>query len=136
MHMQSDEQEIRLLVSTWMDATRVGDVEQVLSLMTEDAVFLVPGQPPMRKAGFAAQMRAQSGANAPQFDGTSEIQEIQVLGDWAFMWTKLKVVLTPPGGASPMTRAGHTLTILKKDGGKWLLARDANLLAPVGSVVR
>lgn len=25
----------------------------------------------------------------------------------------------------------HTLTVLKKANGKWLLARDANLLAPV-----
>jgi ketosteroid isomerase-like protein len=66
----------------------------------------------------------------PQIDGTSEIQEIKVLGDWAYMWTKLKVVVTPPGGA-PMTRAGHTLSILKKVNGKWLLARDANMLAPV-----
>jgi hypothetical protein len=23
------------------------------------------------------------------FDGTSDIQEINVLGDWAFMWAKL-----------------------------------------------
>jgi uncharacterized protein (TIGR02246 family) len=60
--------------------------------------------------------------------GTSEIQEIKVLGDWAFMWTKLTVVVTPPGGAQPMTRAGHTLSILKKQNGKWVLARDANML--------
>jgi len=30
------------------------------------------------------------------------------------MWTKLTAVVTPPGGAQSMTRAGHTLTILKK----------------------
>ena len=53
------------------------------------------------------------------------------MGDWAFMWTKLKVVVTPPDGAPSMTRAGHTLSILKKQGGKWVLARDANMLAPV-----
>jgi hypothetical protein len=45
----------------------------------------------------------------------------------------LTVVVTPPGGASPMTRAGHTLTILHKQDGKWLLARDANLLAPAAT---
>ena len=27
---------------------------------------------------------------------------------------------------SPVTRAGNTLTIFKKENGKWLLARDAN----------
>jgi ketosteroid isomerase-like protein len=54
-----------------------------------------------------------------------------VLGDWAFMWTKLTVVVTPPGGAPPTTRAGHTLSILNKQNGKWVLARDANMLSPV-----
>ena len=129
--MQDDEQEIRQLVATWMSATQYGDVDTILDLMTEDVVFLVAGQPPMRKADFAAQAKAQAGQGAPTFEGSSEIQEIQVLGDWAFMWTKLKVIVTPPGGAAAKVRAGHTLTVLRKDNGKWLLARDANLLAPV-----
>jgi uncharacterized protein (TIGR02246 family) len=129
--MQNDEQEIRQLVSTWMTASKAGDIETVLSLMADDVVFLMPGQPVMRKADFAAAARAQAGADAPQLDGSSEIQEIKVLGDWAFMWTRLTVVATPPGGARAVTRAGHTLTILKKQNGKWVLARDANLLAPV-----
>jgi uncharacterized protein (TIGR02246 family) len=129
--MPNDEQEIRQLVSTWMAASRAGDVDTVLSLMADDAVFLVPGQPVMRKADFAAAARAQARGDAPQFDGSSEIQEIQILGDWAFMWAKLTVVATPPGGAEPVKRAGHTLTILKKQAGRWVLARDANMLAPV-----
>lgn len=129
--MPNDEQEIRQLVSTWMAASKAGDVEKVLSLMADDVVFLVPGQPVMRKADFAAAARAQSGADAPQFDGSSEIQEIKVFGDWAFMWTKLTVVVTPPGSTQCVTRAGHTLSILKKQDGKWVLARDANMLAPV-----
>jgi uncharacterized protein (TIGR02246 family) len=132
--MQTDEQEIRQLVATWMAATKAGDIETVLSLMSEDVVFLLPGQVPMMgKPAFAAAAKANSTQEAPQFDGTSEIREVQVLGAWAFMWTKLSVVVTQPGGAAPMTRAGHTLSILKKQNGKWLLARDANMLAPVSN---
>ena len=129
--MQNDEQEIRQLVSTWMAASKAGDVDTVLSLMADDVVFLVPGQPVMRKADFAAAARAQAGKDAPRFDGSSEIQELRILDDWAFMWARLTVVVTPPGGAEPVTRAGHTLTILKKQDGRWVLARDANMLAPV-----
>lgn len=130
--MQQDEQEIRQLVSTWMEATKAGDIDTVLSLMADDVVFLVTGQPPMvGKSAFAEAARAQSGQAAPTFEGVSEIQEIQVLGEWAYMWTRLKVVVTPPGGASSMTRTGHTLSILKKQNGKWVLARDANMLAPI-----
>lgn len=129
--MQSDERAIRALTATWMAATKAGDVETVLSLMTDDVVFLVPGRPVMRKADFEAASRAQAGEGAPQFEGTSEIQEIQVSGEWAFMWSKLTVVVTPAGGAKPITRAGHTLTIFRKQNGTWALARDANLLALV-----
>ena len=129
--MQSDEQEIRQLVSTWMAASKAGDVDTVLSLMADDVVFLMPGQPVMQKGDFAVAARARLGQEAPQFNGTSEIQEIRILGDWAFMWTKLTVVVTPPGGVQPMTRAGHTLSILNKQSGKWVLARDANMLVPM-----
>jgi uncharacterized protein (TIGR02246 family) len=129
----SDEQEIRQVIATWMSATKSGDVATVLSLMADDVVFLLPGREPMRKAEFAAAAKQQSGQDGPKIDGTSDIQEIKVVGDWAFMWTRLKVVVTPPGAAKTMTRAGHTLSVLKKENGKWVLARDANMLVPQGT---
>ena len=58
--MQTDEDQIRQLVATWMSATKTGDVETVLSLMADDVVFLVAGRPPMRKDEFAAMARAQA----------------------------------------------------------------------------
>jgi len=129
--MPSDEQQIRQLVETWMTATKAGDNEIVLGLMADDVIFLVAGQPPMiGKAAYAAASRTAPGQPAMQFEGRSEIKEIKVLGDWAYMWSHLTVVVRPPGGAVPMTRAGHTLSILRKQDGKWLLARDANMLAP------
>lgn len=131
--MESDEEQIRELVQTWMSATKTGDLDTVLSLMADDAVFLIAGQPPMiGKAAYAAAASpGRPDQERPRFDGRSEIQEIKVLGDWAYMWTKLRVVITPQGGAQSVARAGHTLTVLKKHNGKWLLARDANMLSPV-----
>lgn len=129
--MDRDEQEIRQLVATWMAATRSGDVQTVMSLISDDAIFLLPGQKVMRKPDFAATAKAQAGFQAPEIDGQSEIQEVKVLGDWAFMWSHLTVAVTPADGGAPTKRAGHTLTIFNKQNGKWVLARDANLLAPV-----
>jgi uncharacterized protein (TIGR02246 family) len=129
--MQSDEIEIRKLVATWMSATKAGDIDTVLNLMADDAVFLVSGRPPMYKSDFAVAAKAQTNHAAPKFEGTSDIQEIKVVGDWAFMWARLTVIATPPDGSPPIERAGHTLTVLNKIKGQWLLARDANLLALV-----
>ncbi len=128
--MQNDEQQIRQLVATWQAATKAGNVDTVLGLMTDDVVFLLPGRPPMRKDEFASLSRVPHDKLAPKMDSAQEIHEIQVSGDWAFMWTKLSVSITPLGGQTT-ERAGHTLTVLKRVNGKWLLARDANLLAPV-----
>jgi uncharacterized protein (TIGR02246 family) len=134
--MPDDEQQIRQLVTTWMAATNAADIDTVLDLMTDDVIFLLCGQPPIvGKANFASAARASAGQRAPQFDGTSEIQEIKVLGDWAFMWTRLSVIATPPQGR-PVTRAGHTLSILRKENGKWRLARDANMLVSVQNGAR
>jgi uncharacterized protein (TIGR02246 family) len=127
--MQNDEQEIRQVIANWMSATRAGDVDAVLDLMTDDVVFLVPGQAPFGKAAFAAAMRTQSDTRM-QLDGNSELREVRVLGDWAFAWTRLTVTATTPG-EPPVVRAGHTLSVFRKQAGKWRLARDANLLATV-----
>ena len=101
--MSDDEKAIRELVATWLSATKAGDADTVLSLITDDVVFLQPGQPVMRKADFAAKSRAQSAQGAPRIDASSDIQEIKVLGDWAFMWTRLSVTMTPPAAGQPVT---------------------------------
>jgi uncharacterized protein (TIGR02246 family) len=124
--MQSDEQAIRQLIKDWLDASKAHDTQKVLSLMTEDVVFLMPGQPPMKgKPAFAA---AQAGSAGMAIDGDCDIQEINLQGDWAFIWTNLSVTVTPPGAAA-LNRFGHTLTILRKENGAWKIARDANMLA-------
>jgi uncharacterized protein (TIGR02246 family) len=125
--MTDDERAIRDLVATWMSASQAGDMRTVLNLMTDDVVFMVPGREPFGKEAFAAQSQSMKDV---RLEGTSDIQEIQVLGDWAYIRNHIKMTITPPSGA-PMRRAGYTLTILRKQAdGRWLLARDANLLTP------
>jgi uncharacterized protein (TIGR02246 family) len=127
--MTNDEREIRELVDRWMAASRDGDLAKVLSLMTDDVIFMVPGQEPFGKQAFAA---ASEGMKDVRIEGTSDIQEIRVMGDWAYLRNHLTMTATPPKGGKPMRRAGYTLTILRKEAdGKWRLARDANLMTTV-----
>jgi uncharacterized protein (TIGR02246 family) len=124
--MTEDERAIRRLVDRWMTATKAGDVATVLSLMADDVVFMVPGREPFGKEEFRAAADQQKGL---AIDGSSEIVEVEVFGEWAFMRTRLTVTMTPQGSKDPVRRSGYTLTILRKDAdGNWLLARDANLL--------
>ena len=126
--MTDDERAIRDLVATWMAASQSGDVATVLGLMADDVVFIVPGREPFGKEAFAAASQSMKGV---RFEGSYDIREIKVVDDWAYMHNYLTVAMTPPGG-EPMRHAGHTLSILlKQPDGKWVLARDANLVMKV-----
>jgi uncharacterized protein (TIGR02246 family) len=56
--MSADEQAIRKLIDDWMQATARGDLDQVLSMMSDDVVFMTAGREPFGKQEFAAQSRA------------------------------------------------------------------------------
>jgi uncharacterized protein (TIGR02246 family) len=125
---ENDERAIRDLVATWMEASRAGDTAKVLSLMADDVIFQVPGREPFGKEAFAAMSEGMKGV---RMEGSSDIRELRVLGDWAYLRNHITITVTPPGG-KPVKRAGYTLTILhKQTNGQWLLARDANLLTEV-----
>lgn len=120
-----DEAAIRAMVQRWMEASMAGDHETVLGLMTDDAIFMVPGREPFGKQAFAemAQEPQQAG-----LDGRIDIVELKLLGDWAYMRARIDIEMTPPGQPA-IHRAGYTLTLLRKEAdGQWRLARDANLL--------
>jgi uncharacterized protein (TIGR02246 family) len=123
--MTDDERAIRQVIETWMQASREGDTQTVLSLMTEDAVFMVPGRPPFGREAFQQASNAMAGA---RLEGTNELVELRVLGDWAFSRNHIDLTMTPPSG-EPVRRSGYTLTLYRKEAdGRWRLMRDANLL--------
>jgi uncharacterized protein (TIGR02246 family) len=125
--MTADEHAIHDLVASWMQASQDGDIDTVLSLMADDVVFMVPGREPFGKEAFRA---ASQGMKDMRMQSTSEIRELKVIGGWAYARNYLEVTVTPPGG-HPVRRSGYTLTLFRKEpDGRWLLARDANLLAP------
>jgi uncharacterized protein (TIGR02246 family) len=126
--MPDDERAIRELIQTWLAATQKGDLQTVLGLMADNVIFMVPGLSPFGKDAFVASFKTLSGV---RFETSSEIKEIKVLGDWAYLRNYLEVTMTPGGGGAVLRRSGYTLTILRKEpDGRWLVARDANLLAP------
>src|SRR5437868_5981516 len=129
--MENDELAIRNLVKTWLEASKSGDIQTVLGLMSDDVIFMVPGREPFGKAEFAESGKDMKGVH---FEGRSDIQELTILGEWAWMRNRLEVTMTPPRGKAARL-AGYTLTILRKmsDGG-WVIVRDANLLTPKSEI--
>lgn len=134
--MQTDEQSIRSLFAEWQTASEEGDVERLSRLMSDDVVFLRPGQPPMRgRDSFLAAFR--EGMKQYRIESEGSIKELHVADDVAWCWTHLSVTVTPLKDGLSMRRSGNTLTILHKqpDHG-WVIVRDANMLTsqPVSSL--
>lgn len=128
--MSDDEKAIRQLFEDWMRASRAGDNAAVLDMLADDVLFLLPGREPFGKAEFAQMI--SHGPRPFRLDSDYEIGELMLHGDWAHCWCRLRVDIVPTEGAQPIRRRGHTLTLLRKRAdGRWVYARDANLLVVV-----
>jgi uncharacterized protein (TIGR02246 family) len=126
--MNADEQAIRAAVESWMGASADGDMPRVLALMDDDVVFLGPGRPAMRgKDAFAAASTGMAGK--VRVEGVSDIQEVRVFGDWAYVWTQLTIAMHPVDGGAPTRRSGPGLSVWRrKPDGAWVIVRDANMI--------
>ncbi|WP_133479216.1 YybH family protein [Cognatilysobacter segetis] len=127
--MTSDETAIRALIWQWHDATAVGDVDAVLSLMAKDVQFLVPGREPMLgRDAFEDGLRSLLKTHRIRSSG--DVREVQVSGDLAFVTARLTVRIEPLEGGGASERSGYALSVFRRMAdGSWQLIRDANLLA-------
>jgi uncharacterized protein (TIGR02246 family) len=131
MNDEIEKQRIRDIIDTWLKASAAGDLDRVLPLMAEDVVFLRPGMADMTgRDAYAAASRDMAGKIC--FEGLPNIREIQIAGDYAYVWNYLMVTVTPLPDGAPRNMAGNILSIFRKEpDGRWVLFRDANMLTPV-----
>ena len=126
---QQDEVALRQWFDHWIEATTKGDLGLAQRLIADDAVFLVPGVGKMDKASFAAAATA-SDPNT-EFDLDSSIQEIKVLGDYAWLWSKSRLGIKDKRSGARSLMAGDSLSVLRRSGDGWVVIREANTLVAV-----
>ena len=128
--MGPDERAIREVQSAWIDAVNAGDLARLLSLMADDVVFLNPGRVPIGRDGFSPGFSAAH--QQARINCISELEEVVVVGEVAYTRSRDSISVTPRAGGNATRMAGHRLTVYRKQpDGRWLLARDANVLSPV-----
>ena len=128
--MAPDEREIRGIHSTWISAVNAGDLLRLLTLMTDDVVFLNPGQAPFGRDGFSDNFSAAH--QQVRIRCSSELEEVVVIGEIAYTRSRDALSVTPRAGGEATQLAGHRITVYRKQAdGRWLLARDAHTLSPV-----
>jgi uncharacterized protein (TIGR02246 family) len=125
----SDEQQIHHLMQEWARRTAAGDLEGLLALTADHAVFLSPGTGPITKADFAADFRRVS-AKA-RIQQRQQLKDLGISGDLAYAWSHMTVTFTPKSGGASMERSGHVLAVFRKTAGGWRLARAAKMIPGV-----
>ena len=119
-------------MAEWRRLTAEGNLDGLLPLLADDVVFLTPGNPPITRDDFAKGFREVSGK--ARIEAKQDVKEIWSSGDIATAWSHLTVVLTPKEGGKTSEASGYVLTVFRRSAaGKWLLARDANLVAGAGN---
>ena len=128
--MAPDEREIRELHATWISAVNSGDLIRLVTLMTDDVVFLNPGQAPLGRDGFSNNFSVAH--QQVRVRCTSELEEVVVVGEVAYTRSRDALSVTPRAGGEATQLAGYRITVYRQQtDGRWLLARDAHTLSPV-----
>src|SRR5262249_33393770 len=109
-----------------------GDLARLLTLMTDDVVFLSPGRAPVGREGFTAVF--STAHQQARIRCVSELEEVVVVGEVAYTRSDDSLSVTPMDGEEQRL-AGHRITVYRKQpNGRWILARDANVLSPVEKI--
>ncbi|HYZ74388.1 MAG TPA: SgcJ/EcaC family oxidoreductase [Chthoniobacterales bacterium] len=128
--MGSDEREINEVHSTWIEAVNAGDLVRLLTLTTDDVVFLTPGEAPFGRDRFSSSLSAAH--QKARIRCISELEEVVVVGEVAYTRSRDALSVTQHVGGEATHLAGHRITIYRRQpDGRWLLARDAHTLSPV-----
>jgi len=107
----------------WIVAVKAKNIDQLMSLITDDIVMMHPGRPSV--VGRAAN-RVDLEAALARFDVDQEAvsDETIVVGDWAFDRSRVVTRLTPISGGEPIVSHSKALTILRRSqDGSWQIAR-------------
>ena len=127
MGIAGEEQAIRAAHAAWVEAVNAGDLAALDRLMSEDALFLAPGRPPLGRSGFAETFLAAH--RTLQIRCESVLQEVSIAGGLACALSQDMLAVAPRSGGEATALAGHRMTLYRKQpDGRWLLARDAHTL--------
>src|ERR1700759_1271337 len=104
---QSDELAIREVIARWLAASMAGDYAALEPLMAPDVVFLTAGNEPFGREQFREGFTPI--VSPMRLASTSDIREIEILGDVAYVWSYVSVHLTPTSGDVHAERKGHVV---------------------------
>lgn len=120
---EADLQAVLDLEQSVFDAQIAGDLDAWLSTFTEDAIVMAPNLPAVTNKLAIRQWYAPY---FEQFHLHEEVddREVEVAGDWAYIYAHWTWTLTPKNGGEAATDIGKSIWILRRQpDGSWRIAR-------------
>ena len=120
----SDEEAIKALIEEVQVCYNDGDPARLMALWADDGVSMPPGVPAL--SGMAAIMASEErGMAENSYELVIAIEEVVVLGDWAFARGTYTNTLIATAGGEPFPQDGKWMFIPQRQGdGSWKIARS------------
>ena len=121
--MENDLRAIEAINQRDMQFALAGDKAMMMSQWADDIVLLPPAGPIMR--GRAVIEQASRGVEDPTIlSSVLDMQEVKVIGDFAFQWGTYDYTLRPSAGAEVARVSGKIMRILQRQpDGSWKIYR-------------
>lgn len=125
-----DVRAIHELYADWFGAMEEGDVDRILSLVTDEVILKGGGGPAVRgRDALAVALRDFLDEFTEEVEYS--VDEVEVAGEWAWARIDESTRIVPKDGRPPVTVTGMHLAVLRRDdGGGWRVARDVGAAAP------
>ncbi len=121
---------IEQVAQRWIELYSAGDLDQLMTLYTQDAIVALHGKPALRgveqiRSFFAPGM----GKSRVTFE--IAIEEIQIHGETAHLLSKYYLTAEPESGGDTYRDAGRSLLIYKRNAdNEWKLYLDIDQATP------
>lgn len=115
--------DIAMVIESYGEYANTHDAEGYVSLYAEDVLWSPPNGPDQTDTE-GIQTAIQGLFDRLEFDVEPQADEIQVLGDHAYVIGTINGVLTPRSGDDPLTVHFRILWILHSEQGEWKIIRQ------------
>lgn len=123
MISQKDDMDaIRKLATDWSAGWNRGDIQELLSLYTDDPIMIPHGQPAVIGKN-AIRVLYQSFFEKFTVEGKGKILDVQVSSDLGYLCSSYTLIATPKTGEEPIKGDGKSIFIVKRqDKNSWKIA--------------
>jgi ketosteroid isomerase-like protein len=131
--MSSDREHILGLIDQLVDAYNRGDAAGLIAAFADDYVDMSEGEPTVRGEQAMRHTEARLLETFTKFNGrlSVDVEELEVLGDWAYDYGRLRIELHPKRGGEPTVVERRFLEIWRRGpNGTWKAARGMDNNVP------